>query len=435
MRKAPIRLQDLRRRIYVKAKAESSWRFWGLYVHVTKMETLYAAYRLAKKNNGAPGIDGVTFEAIEAGGVECFIQELHEELVARTYRPLRVRRVEIPKEGGKRRGLSIPAIRDRVVQGACKLILEPIFDADFQPGSYGYRPKKSPQEAVQRVSDAIIQGKTYVIDFDLRSYFDTVRHHMLLEKVAKRVDDDEIMHLLRLILKSSGKRGVPQGGVISPLLSNIYLNEVDKMLERAKEVTRYSRWTAIEYARFADDIVALVDTHPRHRWLRQAVEKRTREELAKIQVEVNEEKTRTVDLRKGESFGFLGFEFRRVRSRAGKWVPLRIPRSKKRTALLRKLKECFRDARSQPTSELIATINPILRGWVNYFSTGHSSRCFSFIRYWVEKKVRRHLARARLRQGFGWKRWSRQWLYEYLGLFADYRVRWYRPSLKAAPAR
>jgi RNA-directed DNA polymerase len=322
-----------------------------------------------------------------------------------------------------------------VVQGACKLILEPIFDADFQPGSYGYRPKKSPQEAVQRVSDAIIQGKTYVIDFDLRSYFDTVRHHILLEKVAKRVDDDEIMHLLRLILKSSGKRGVPQGGVISPLLSNIYLNEVDKMLERAKEVTRYSRWTAIEYARFADDIVALVDTHPRHRWLRQAVEKRIREELAKIQVEVNEEKTRTVDLRKGESFGFLGFEFRRVRSRAGKWVPLRIPRSKKRTALLRKLKECFRDARSQPTSELIATINPILRGWVNYFSTGHSSRCFSFIRYWVEKKVRRHLARARLRQGFGWKWWSRQWLYEYLGLFADYRVRWYRPSLKAAPAR
>jgi RNA-directed DNA polymerase len=165
------------------------------------------------------------------------------------------------------------------------------------------------------------------------------------------------------------------------------------------------------------------------------VQKRIREELAKIQVEVNEEKTRVVDLAKGESFGFLGFEFRRVRSRAGKWMPLRIPQRKKRTALLRKLKECFRRARSQSTDGLIATINPILRGWVTYFATGHSSRCFSFIRNWVEMKIRRHLARARLRQGFGWKRWSRRWVYEGLGLFDDYRVRRYQPASKAAPAR
>ena len=434
MTKAPIELQDLRRRIYVKAKAEPSWRFWGLYVHVYKKETLHEAYRLAKKNNGTPGIDGVTFEAIEARGVESFVCELREELAARTYRPLGVRKVEIPKEGGKSRGLSIPAIRDRVVQGALKLILEPIFEADFLSGSYGYRPKRTPQEAVQRVSDAILQGKTHVIDLDLRAYFDTVRHHIVLEKVARRVDDDDVMRLLRMMLRATGKRGVPQGGVISPLLSNIYLNEVDKMLERAEEVTRNGTWTAIEYARFADDLVVLVTAHPRQRWLRRGVEKRIREELAKIQVEVNEEKTRTVDLREGESFGFLGFEFRRVRSRAGKWMPLRTPRGKKRTALLRELKECFRRARSKPTCDLIATINPILRGWVNYFAIGHSSRCFSFIRNWVEKKIRRHLARARLRQGFGWKRWSRKWLYDGLGLFDDYRVRWYASSPKAAPA-
>ncbi len=434
MKKAPIRLQDLRRRIYVRAKAEPSWRFWGLYVHVGKMETLHEAYRLAKKNKGAPGIDGVTFEAIEVSGVERFIRELREELVTRTYRPSRVRRVEIPKEGGKSRGLSIPTIRDRVVQGALKLILEPIFEADFQPGSYGYRPKRTPQAAVQRISEAIVQGKTRVIDLDLRAYFDTVRHHIALEKVARRVDDDNVMRLLRMILKASGKRGVPQGGVISPLLSNIYLTEVDRMLERAKEVTRNGRWTAIEYARFADDLVILTDAHPSHRWLRKAVPRRLREELAKIQVEVNEEKTRTVDLRKGESFGFLGFGFRRVRSRAGKWMPLRTPQGKKRTALLRKLKECFRRSRSQPTSSLIETINPILRGWVNYFATGHSSRCFSFIRNWVEMKVRRHLARARLRQGFGWKRWSRMWLYEGLSLFDNYRVRRYQPFPKAALA-
>jgi RNA-directed DNA polymerase len=379
MIKAPVDLQDLRRRIYVKAKAEPSWRFWGLYVHVCKTETLNEAYRLAKENNGAPGIDGVTFEAIEALGVEQFVEQLRRELSGRTYRPLRVRKVGIPKDGGKVRVLSIPSIRDRVVQGALKLILEPIFEADFQPGSYGYRPKRSPHAAIQRVSDAIIQGKTHVIDLDLRSYFDTVRHHIVLEKVAKRVKDDDVMHLLKMILRASGKRGVPQGGVISPVLSNLYLNEVDRMLERAREVTRYGRWTAIEYARFADDLVILLDSHPRHRWLREAVERRLREELAKLQVEVNEEKSRRVDLKRGESFGFLGFEFRRVRSRAGRWMPLRTPLLKKRTALLRELKVWFRRYRSQPTQALIARINPILRGWVNYFSLGHSSRCLSFI--------------------------------------------------------
>jgi len=323
MTKTPITLQDLRRRLYVKAKAEPSWRFWGLYAHVCKPETLRAAYELAKQNDGAPGTDGVTFEAIEVDGVERLLNQLREELVQQCYRPQRPRKVEIPKEGGKVRQLSIPSIRDRVVQGALKLILEPIFEADFQPGSYGYRPKKSAQAAVQRVSDAILQGKTYVIDLDLRSYFDTVRHHIVLEKVARRVSDDAVLWLLRVMLKASGRQGVPQGGVISPLLSNVYLNDVDTMLERAKHVTRVERWTYVEYARFADDLVVLVDGHPRQQWLRAAVERRLREELATLQVEVNEEKTRRVDLTQGERFGFLGFDFRRVRSRRDRWMPLR----------------------------------------------------------------------------------------------------------------
>jgi RNA-directed DNA polymerase len=343
--------------------------------------------------------------------------------------------VEIPKDGGKIRVLSIPTIRDRVVQGALKLILEPIFEADFQPGSFGYRPKRKPQDAVQRVSDAIIQDKTYVIDLDLRSFFDTVRHDIVLEKVAERVDDGDVMRLLRLIMKATGKRGVPQGGVISPLLSNIYLNEVDRMLERAKETTRTGQWTALEYTRFADDLVVLVDFHPRHLWLRKAVEQRLREEFAKLHVEVNEDKTERVDLRRGESFGFLGFRFSRIRSPSGRWMPLRIPLLKKRTALLRKLKGLFRRFESQATRGLIAVVNPVLRGWVNYFRSGHSSRCFSYIRDWVEKKIRRHLARARKRQGFGWKRWSRRWLYESLGLYSDYQIRYYVPSSKAAPVR
>ena len=205
MTKASDSLQDLRRGIYVKAKADPSWRFWGLYVHVCKMETLQAAYAMAKKNNGAPGIDGVTFEAIEAQGAEQFLERIRDELIERTYVPMRSRRQAIPKDGGRVRVLSIPAIRDRVVQGALKLILEPIFEADFQPGSFGYRPKRTAHQAVDRVARAIVQQKTCVIDLDLRAYFDTVRHHLLLEKVARRVQDDDVMRLAEVDAQGIGQ--------------------------------------------------------------------------------------------------------------------------------------------------------------------------------------------------------------------------------------
>jgi RNA-directed DNA polymerase len=427
MIKTPISLQDLRRSLYVKAKAESTWRFWGLYVHVCKMETLREAYQMAKKNNGAPGIDGVTFEAIEESGVEMFLQQIRDELVTNTYRPTPVRRKEIPKDGGNKvRVLSIPSIRDRVVQGALKLILEPIFEADFQPGSYGYRPKRTAHQAVNRVAQAIVSRKTRVIDLDLRAYFDNVRHDQLLAKVARRIQDATLTRLLKQMLKSTGKKGVPQGGVISPLLSNLYLNEVDRMLEKAIAITRLGQYTRVQYARFADDMVLLIDSHPRQDWLVKAVARRVREELVKLKVEINEEKSRTVDLSKGESFCFLGFEFHLIRSQFGKWWPQYVPRLKKRTALLAKLKIVFRRYLSQPVERVIEQINPILRGWVNYFAAGHSSQCFSFISQWVERKIRRHLMRAQGRQGFGWKQWSKDWLYNTLGLFHDYRVRWQR---------
>ncbi len=436
MIKTPISLQDLRRRIYVKAKAEPSWRFWGLYVHVCKLETLREAYQLAKQNNGAPGIDGVTFTAIEEAGVEEFLVQIRGELVSRTYVPLRARKKAIPKDGGKVRMLSIPSIRDRVVQGALKLVLEPIFEADFQPGSFGYRPRRSAHQAVHQVADAIVKGNTRVIDVDLRAYFDNVRHDRLLAKVAQRVSDADVLHLLKLILKASGSQGVPQGGVISPLLSNLYLNEVDKMLERAKEVTRTGNWTHIEYARFADDLVILVDAQPKHNWLLPAVNRRLREELTKLHVELNEEKSRIVELAKGGTFSFLGFDFRRVRSRRGKWRPEETPKLKKRTALLRRLKEVFRYHRSHPLSGIVETINPILRGWVRYFAIGNSARCFNYVRHWVEMKIRRHVMRARGRRGrsLGWRKWSTRWVYRELGLFDDYRVRYYVPPPKATPA-
>ena len=424
MIKASISLQDLRRKIYLKAKSEKTWRFWGLYVHVCKTETLQEAYRLSKENNGAPGIDGVTFEAIEEEGLEAFLEQIRSELVSGTYRPMRNRGKEIPKEDGKVRILGIPCIRDRVVQGALKLMLEPIFEADFQEGSYGYRPKRAAHMAVNRVAEAVVKNKTRVIDLDLKAYFDNVRHDILLRKVAERVNDDKVMRLLKLILKASGKRGVPQGGVISPLLSNIYLNEVDKMLERAKETTRQGRYSYIEYARYADNLVILVDGFQKWEWLAKAAYKRLLEELEKIGIQVNQEKTRIVDLTQNESFGFLGFDFRRIKTRRGKWGVRITPRMKARTTLLRKLKDMFRRHISQPVDRVIYLISPILRGWVNYFRIGHSSRCFGYIKDWVEKKIRRHLMRARKFRGFGWNRWSRAWLYETLGLYSNYRVKY-----------
>jgi RNA-directed DNA polymerase len=355
--------------------------------------------------------------------VESFLKQIQEEVVHNTYRPMPVRKKEIPKDGGSKvRFLSIPAIRDRVVQGALKLILEPIFEADFQLGSYGYRPRRSAHEAVDRVAQAILQGLTRIIDLDLQVYFDKVQHSLLLGKVARRVQDAAVMRLLKMILKSTGAKGVPQGGVISPMLSNLYLTEVDRMLEKAIATTRRGKYSNVQYARFADDLVVLINSHPRHEWLTGAVEKRLREQSAKLRVEINEDKSRKVDLAKGGSFGFLGFEYRRIRSRKGKWRAHYVPKLKKRTALLRKLKDIFRRYVSQPVGRVIKLINPILRGWVHYFVVGDSSRCFSYIKLWVEKKVRRHLMRARARQGFGWKRWTTQWLYNTLGLFHQYRV-------------
>jgi RNA-directed DNA polymerase len=207
------------------------------------------------------------------------------------------------------------------------------------------------------------------------------------------------------------------------------------MLERAKETTREGERTRVEYARFADDLVILVDFHPRHDWLLKAVDRRIREELGKLQVEVNEEKSRIVDLMKGESFGFLGFDFRLIRTRRGRWRPRVAPKAKKRTELLGKLREVFRGNVSQPIGPVIERINPILRGWVNYFAIGESSRCFQYIEEWVERKVRRHLERNAKRRGFGWNRRSRRWLYGELRLFKGYRLRPYLPRLKALPVR
>jgi RNA-directed DNA polymerase len=347
---------------------------------------------------------------------------------------MRNRKQAIPKPGGKTRTLSIPTIRDRVVQGALKLILEAIFEADFQPGSFGYRPKRTAAAAVKQVTVAAIKNMTRVIDVDLKSYFDTVRHAILLSKIAVRVRDKDVLWLLKRILKAGGKLGVPQGGPLSPLLSNIYLNEVDRMLERAKKFTGSDGYQHIEYARWADDLVILISGHQQWDWVVAKVYERLCEELAKLGVTINLEKTRRVDLKQGEVFSFLGFVFRRAKTNKGKWGIMKTPKMEARTRLLRKLKEVFRRHRSQPIDRVIHLINPILRGWVNYYRIGNSSRCFDYVKDWVEKKMRRHLMRSRHQRGFGWARWSRQGLYQKLGLYSDYKIRYYRAS-KATQVR
>ena len=428
MTKTPISLQDLRRKIYIKAKAKKPHRFWGLYVHICKLDTLQEAYKLVRRNKGSPGIDGVTFEAIEQGGLDCYLGEIQQELLDETYRPSRAKQVEIPKADGKGvRILKIPTIRDRIVEGAVKLILEPIFEADFQEGSYGYRPKRKAVDAINKVSKAISKKKTQVVNIDIKCFFDTVRHDILLSKIAKRVQDSQVLHLLKLILKAGGKRGLRQGGVISPLLSNIFLNEIDMMLEKAKEVSKINEYYNLEYVRWADDLIVLVDEFRKHEWLKAAVDKRLRQELLKLGLTVNEEKSCIIDLRKPkEKIQYLGFEFRRVTAKSGKVWVLETPKPEARINLQRKLKVIFKTKKSRSVNEVVQTINPIIRGWANYFRIGNSAQCFGKFEYWVQKKVRRHIYKQKQRRGFGWKRWSAEQFYHKTGLYRDYKIRYAR---------
>ncbi|MGH8604164.1 MAG: reverse transcriptase domain-containing protein, partial [Gammaproteobacteria bacterium] len=216
MIKAPIGLQELRRRIYRKAKSDKTHRFWGLFVHITKAETLEEAYRIAKRNGGAAGIDSQSFADIDSYGLAIFLAGIREDLITGRYKPQPNRRVEIPKGNGKVRMLQIPCIRDRVVQGALKLILEAIFEADFCQNSYGFRPKRSPHRALAEVRRSVLRRMSTVIDVDLSRYFDTIRHSVLLDKIAQRVQDPEVLHLVKQIIKVRGKVGVPQGGPFTP---------------------------------------------------------------------------------------------------------------------------------------------------------------------------------------------------------------------------
>ena len=425
MIKTPIDLQELRRRIYLKAKSDKAHKFWGIFVHVTRKETLEEAYSIAKSNGGAPGIDGQTFDDIEAQGRELFLAGIRQELMSGVYQPRANRRHEIPKGNGKVRTLQIPCIRDRVVQGALKLILEAIFEADFCNNSYGFRPKRSQHRALAEVRTSLLRRMSTVIDVDLSKYFDTIRHSVLLKKIAARVDDPEVMKLIKQIIKAGGKIGVPQGGPFSPLASNIYLNDIDWQFDEIRRKTAQGEYEAVNYHRFADDIVITVSGHHTKRgWAEQAL-MRLKEALLPLGVELNTEKTKMVNTLKGEAFGFLGFDLRRAISRKDKRpFILLTPRKKSRLSIKAEIRAIIARSGAMPIKAIIKRLNAVVAGWVQYFRVGNSSRAFSEVRDYLEMKIRILLTRRTRRQkrSIGWERWSNEYLYGTLGLFWGWKL-------------
>ena len=395
-------------------------------MHLVKPETIETAYLEAKRNGGAPGSDGETFKAIEDRGRAGFLTELAAELRSDTYRPRPYRRREIPKEGGRVRVISIPAIRDRVVQGALRLILEPIFEADFSRHSFGARPGRSAHDAIGEVRSGLIYQKHLVLDVDLKSFFDDIRHVPVLARVARRVRDERVLRLIKQFLKSTGARGIPQGSPLSPLLANVMLNDLDHALARG--------YGYLSYARYLDDMVVLTyDSKMGRRWADRALE-RIREEAEAIGVSLNAEKTRKVTLTEpGTSFAFLGFDIRwQPNPTIQKGYAHTTPRRKKVTDILRKIRDTLRASRHLPVQDAVARVNPIVRGWVNYFRIANSKREFDAVRTGVERKVRRFAVKKMKRRGFGWTRWSSAVVYGAWGLFDDYQIR-YATRAKAAP--
>src|SRR5882762_9509414 len=418
MTKTPGSLQDLRRSLYIKAKAEPAWRFWGLYVHVCKMETLQEAYCMAKKNDGAPGIDGVTFEAIEQSGEESFLQQIRDELVSNTYRPMRARKKEIPKDGGtKVRVLSIPSIRDRVVQGALKLILEPIFEADFQPGSYGYRPKRTAHEAVYRVAKAIDQRKTRVIDLDLRAYFDEIQHDWLLKFVKHRIADRRILRLIGKWLRagvseegqwSKTERGTPQGSVASPLLANVYLHYAfDLWVQHWRQHRATGEMIVVRYA--DDAVLGFQHRADAEQFLRD-----WKERLGRFGLELHPDKTRLIEFGryavanrkergegKPETFNFLGFTHICGQTwKTGKFQLLRKTIHQRLSVKLRALKEELRRRKHLSLAELGKWLRSVVQGYFNYHAVpGNLASLRSFrlqvIRRWM-RALRRRSQKSRM---------------------------------------
>ena len=426
----PEKIRTLQRKLYRKAKQEPACRFHALYDKVYRADILSHAYALVRANKGSAGIDGVTFEAIEEWeGVTAFIVELEEALRNKTYQPGPVKRVMIPKNDGSQRPLGIPTIRDRVAQMAVKLVIEPIFEADFCETSYGFRPKKSAHDAVDDVAYSMYKGYTEVIDADLSKYFDTIPHAKLMATVAERICDGAILHLIQLWLKApvmevdkdgtkrnigggkGNRKGSPQGGVISPLLSNLYLHILDRIWERNK----LQQWLGARIVRYADDIVILCRRNKSDQAM--AV---LRQVLERLGLTLNETKTKRVNVYEGK-FDFLGFTIWMGRGRkTGNYYPHVQPSKRTEKKVKDRITELTQRGRTiMPLEWVVNEVNAMVRGWVGYFHYRNCSQPLGRVRNHLEQRLITHLRkRHKVRnRNSGYVRFPNRSLYENYGLY------------------
>ena len=407
--------RKLQRTLYRAAKQQPQRRYTLLYDKICREDILQEAWKRVKRNRGAAGIDKITIKQVEEQGVELILNEIRTELETERYRAKAVKRVRIPKPGqpGKTRPLGIPTVKDRIIQMAVKIVIEPLYEADFRPCSYGFRPKKTPRQALSEIAKRTQAGYEHIVDVDLRSYFDTIEHDLLMKLVERKVGDKRVLKLIRAWLKAGiieeGKhthpvKGTPQGGVISPLLSNIMLHEVDSQW---CEKDGRSSQHGIVMVRYADDMVLLARTE---QGAQQAWEK-LQTQFAELHLEVNQEKSHiaTVD----EGFAFLGFEFRRRKKRLYMW-----PRKKAQQHIRQRIKEIVQTTPYSSTLEdLRVRLNPVLIGWCTYFRVGNSNRVFHKIDQVTRDQVHIWLRR---KHGCSWNTARKRW--DYRTLHETYRI-------------